>query len=413
MLGGVPEGLTARQLDVLDHRFYDDPRDDYRWLRDEAPVYRDEHNALWVVSRYDDVLRVERERRWFSSARGSRPHLGYARSMINTDDPEHAAIRRIVQRVFTPEGVSNLATAVAAHVDAILDEVCEAGSCDFAEDVAARIPVAVIAELLGFSPEEHDLLRHCSDVTNASAAHPRYQTPEVPLVIGAFQRALEPVIETRREQPRDDLVSLLAHASVGGERLTSEDILHEALLLLDGGADTTRFVLASAMRALIEHPDQRSYLLDHPPALAEAVPEFVRWATPVLNMGRSVKQPVELHGQGLEPGDWVLLLYPAANRDDRVFKEPERFDVRRAPKHLAFGFGTHHCLGANLANLEVHIAMERVLRRLPEAEIAGPVTETPTAFVRGLATLPIEFSPTASLREAGGREAASGWRTGA
>jgi cytochrome P450 family 142 subfamily A polypeptide 1 len=263
-------------------------------------------------------------------------------------------------------------------------------------DFAIPLPVIAILELLGFDADAWPRFAAWAETLNASGGGPRYFHPGVMQAFAEFRAEALRLIEARRARPSDDLVSRMVVAARGELPRSDDEIALEALLLLDGGSDTTRHVIAGATLALARHPDQRRLLAAEPARLPVAVEEFVRWVTPILNMRRTATRDTELHGRRLREGDEVLLLYGAANRDERVFSDPQRFDVKRDPNpHLAFGFGTHFCLGASLARLELRVAFEALLARLPDLRLA-PGAEprlTPNAFTRGLASLPLEFTP--------------------
>jgi cholest-4-en-3-one 26-monooxygenase len=271
---------------------------------------------------------------------------------------------------------------------------------DAVADLAAPFPAMVIAELLGFDRALWPKCREWSERTMSSAGFrnddPR-QPAGSPEAISEFAAAFYELIEARRGDPRDDLVSAWIHARVDGQPLDTPEIIQEGLLLLDGGAETTRSVIGQTVWNLARFPDQREILLADLAILADtAVEEFIRYATPVLNMRRTVTVDHELHGQRLHAGDQVLLMYGAANTDEREFDEPQRFDVtRRRGSHLAFGFGTHFCLGANLARLELRVMFEELLRRSPGfALVPGREPEfAPGYFTRTLKELWVEVSP--------------------
>lgn len=408
-------------FDLLDTGFYDAPVEAYRWLRDHAPVYWDEVNQLWALSRYEDVLFAEKRPDLFSSANAFRPRLGEIRPedvqavqamasqvvgltgpgqparrnmMIDEDDPKHAEMRRLLSAKFTPRAVSSHEAEVRSVVGALLDAVADKGRCDLASDVAAWLPVIVIGDMLGFSPEDRPVLLRCADMANAMAAGPgsRYLSVEGMRAVSDFRQVATRVIEQRRREPRDDLVSALVQVELDDEPLNDAEVFNELLLLNDGGADTTRYVITGGIKALLDHPDQRQALVDHPRQLPGAVEECLRWTTPIVNMARVATQDIELHGVTIPKGDGILLLYGAANYDDRVFPDPERFNIGRASKHLAFGFGTHFCLGAHLARLEVRVMLEEILRRFPDLNQDGDTHYSPTAFVRGIDHLPVRWT---------------------
>jgi len=390
--------VEQRQIDLLDGYLYaGDPDPTYTWLRDHAPVYRDETNGIWAVSRYHDVLDCEKNTALYSSAHGSRPNLEDSTSMINMDDPRHQRQRQLVARQFTPRAVKDIEDRVRAVVTGLIDEVCEAGCCDVVHDLAAPLPAAIIAEKLGFPSDAWPRVVYWSETTMLSGGGPRYLGVAAMKAVQDFAATAMAVIAERRREPCDDLISVWCHKPVDGRAMSDAEILSEALLLLDGGAETTRTVIGSTVLALIDHPEQRQALLEDPELLADtAVEEFIRWVTPILNMRRTATQDHELHGQPIRAGDQVLLMYGSANRDPAAFPDPQRFDVtRRHNQHVAFGFGTHFCLGAALARLEIRVMFDELLRRVPDMRLApwADPQRQPSAFACGLKDLRVEFTP--------------------
>ena len=300
-------------------------------MRREAPVYYDEVADVWGITRYDDVLAIEKDPRTFSSRRAPRPHGTPLPMMISMDDPDHQRRRSLVNRGFTPRRIAEMEDTVAGLCRRIVDRVCEAGTCDFVWDVAAPLPLMVIADLLGF--DEERARRPAALVRRHAAGHRRRprrpRSPSRPphAMLGFRELQLR-VIAERRADPRDDLISTLCHAEIDGHRLDDESIVNETLLLLIGGDETTRHVISGGMLALLEHPDQLAALAADPDLLPVAVEELLRWVSPVKNMSRTVTTDVELRGQQLREGDQVMLFYPSANRDEDVF---ERADALRHP----------------------------------------------------------------------------------
>ncbi len=380
-------------IDLLDGDLYaGDPYPTYAWLRANAPVYRDEANGLWGISRHEDVMAVEKNAARYSSAHGSRPNIEDSRSMINRDDPEHQEQRSLVARQFTPRAVKRLEDHVRARVTELIDAVCERGCCDVVHDLAAPLPASLIAEKLGYPRELWDRAVYWSETTMQLGGGPRYTRVEGMRAVDDFAAATWQLVQRRRAEPADDLISVWCRAG-----LPDDEIISEALLLLDGGAETTRTVIGSTVLALIEHPDQRQKLIDDPALIGEtAVEEFIRWVTPILNMRRTATEDHELHGQPIRAGDQLLLMYSSANRDEAVFKDAATFDVTRTHNtHVAFGFGTHFCLGASLARLEIKVMFEELLHRIPDMRLA-PYADPriqPSAFARGLKDLKVEFTP--------------------
>jgi len=386
-------------LDLLDGGWYaDDPHEIWGWMRREAPVYHDPVSDVWGIARYDDVLAIEKDPRTFSSRRAPRPHGMPLPMMISMDDPDHRRRRSLVNRGFTPRRISEMEETVAGLCRRIVDRVCEAGSCDFVWDVAAPLPLMVIADLLGFGEDAHDdLLRWSDDMLRATSASapPEVLETAAGAMLGFRDLQLR-VIAERRADPRDDLISTLCAAEIDGHRLDDESIVNETLLLLIGGDETTRHVISGGMLALLERPDQRAALAADPGLLPVAVEELLRWVSPVKNMSRTVTADVELRGQHLREGDEVMLFYPSANRDEAVFDGADTFDVRRDPNpHIAFGFGPHFCLGASLARLELKVMFREVLARLPDLHLdpGAALPVRPSNFVSGLEAMPVRFTP--------------------
>ncbi|MEW9553087.1 cytochrome P450 [Nonomuraea sp. NPDC050783] len=381
-------------IDLLDGDLYaGDPAPVYAWLREHAPVYHDAANGLWGISRHADVSAIERDPKLWTSTAGYRPQLPSEPSMIGLDDPEHAARRRLVHRRFTPHHVRDAyAGRVREVVAEQLDRALEKGAVDAVAELAAPLPARMIGWLLGFPEEDWPRLKHWSETTIVAGGGLRYVTHEAAVAAGEYGQAVLELAAERRARPRGDLLSLwCASPDYDDERLANE-----ALLLLDGGAETTRTVIATAIDALIRHPRQWRLLREDPGLMEGAVEEFIRWTTPILNMCRTATRDTRLHGRPIPAGAQVLLMYGAANRDPEVFAEPEAFDVTRRPGgHIAFGLGTHFCLGAALARLELRIFFEEWVARVREASWAdgrGPRI-LPNAFVRGVTSFPIELRP--------------------
>jgi cytochrome P450 family 142 subfamily A polypeptide 1 len=392
---------SGAPLNILDPYLYaGDPGPAYTWLRDEAPAYWDPANQIWVISRYRDVLSIERDATRYSSARGSRPLIQMSASMINRDDPRHQQQRKLLSGRFSPRAVRSHEARVRDIAAGLITAAMAKDQAEVVRDIAAPLPAMVIAGLLGFDRAHWPKCMEWSERTMSAAGFrdddPR-QPAGSPAAITEFATAFYQLIEARRADPRDDLVSAWVHATVDGEALDVPEIIQEGLLLLDGGAETTRSAIGQTVWNLARFPDQREILLADPAVIgATAVDEFIRYATPILNMRRTVTVDHQLHGQQLRAGDQVLLMYGAANRDDREFTEPDRFEVTRPHNHhAAFGFGTHFCLGANLARLELRVLFEELLRAAPGFRLVhGPEPEfAPGYFTRTLRELWVEFSP--------------------
>ena len=272
-------------------------------------------------------------------------------------------------------------------------------------DVAAPLPLLVIADLLGFSAEHHDdLLRWSDDMMRATTSTPTPEEAQVAAdALAGFQELQLQVIARRRADPGDDLISVWCEAEIDGERLDDESIVSEALLLLIGGDETTRHVISGGTLALLEHPEQLEMLRADPTMVPVAVEELLRWVSPVKNMSRLVTVDVELRGQRIPAGDQIINLYPSANRDEDVFDAADTFDVRRDPNpHLAFGFGPHFCLGAALARLELRCMLDEVLSRMHDLQLTvDDLSVRASNFVSGIESMPVRFEHVESGRGPG------------
>ncbi len=418
-----PAGM--RSIDFCDSATYDDPWDTYRWLREEAPMYRDEANGIWVVSRYADVVNISRETERYCSKQGVRPKGASDLSLLAMDDPEHTRIRRLVNKGFTPRQVRAIMPHIRELSVATVEEIAARGEIDFVADFAIHVPLIVIAELLGLDPETRLDLYRWSDQMMAGDGRTEPDDPvlhQAAVAFGEYATVLTELIADRRENPTDDLISVLTHAHDDGalEELADtsgdagvdvrgEDQLedHELLLflvtLLVAGNETTRNAISGGLLALSRFPEERSRLverIDDEAFVDLAVDELIRHVSPVLGFTRTVTEDHVYQGDGfsqqLGVGDKLLLLYQSANRDERVFDEPESLRLDRDPNpHVAFGIGTHFCLGANLARLEVKLVFEELLKRLPDIRVPDGLepTRAASSLVLALETLPAVFTP--------------------
>lgn len=390
-------------VDLTDGHFYatGNAREAYRWMREHQPVFRD-CNGLAAAATYRAVIDAERDPELFSNSGGIRPHTPALPHMIDMDDPAHLLRRKLVNAGFTRKRLAALTDSIHTLCEVLLDAVCERGECDFVADIAAPLPMAVIGDMLGVLPEERDMFLAWSDdmvVALSSTASPELLMRSVQS-LSAYNEHMQTLIDQRRDCPGDDLISALVGAEIDGRRLSDEQIAAETLLILIGGDETTRHTLSGGTAALLQRHSQWEDLQDDPTLLGSAVEEMLRWTSPVKNMCRTLTADTDFHGTALRAGEKIMLLFESANFDDAVFDEPAIFDIRRHPNnHLAFGFGTHFCLGNQLARLEIKSMVATVLQRLPDLRISdgASVPLRPANFVSGYESMPVTFTPTAPV----------------
>lgn len=405
---------THTELDQLlvSPSFYDDPYPVYDRLRREDPVHWSETLGGWVLTRYDDVLATLRDPHDYSSrgrmlaamehlpaAARTRVHAleeHFSVGLISADPPDHHRLRTLVNKAFTPRVVERLRPRVQTLVDELLDVVQGRGAVDIIRDVAYPLPATVIAELLGAPPGDRDRFKGWSEGILAFQGTGRL----VPEVLERSQRDLlemraylGSLLAERRLAPRDDLLSRLVQAEAEGDRLSEAELLTTCVTLLTAGHETTTNLIGNGLLTLLRHPDQLRRLREDPALLPTAVEEMLRYESPLHRNPRRVAANVELDGRLLRQGDFVLQMLGAANRDPTHFADPERFDITRQPnRHMAFGFGTHFCVGAPLARLEAPIAIETVLRRLPGLRLdTASVQWQQHTLLRALVALPVAF----------------------
>ncbi|MEM7142847.1 MAG: cytochrome P450 [Actinomycetota bacterium] len=389
-------------IDLMDGNWYaTQPHDDWTWMRAEAPVYHDPNSDVWAVAKYDDILTVSRDPKTYSSYKAPRPKGDPLPMMISMDDPDHLNRRKLVNKGFTPKRVRDKLDQIGDLCDMIIDRVCEKGEADFVWDIAAPLPLLLIGDMLGFPRESFDELLEWSDDLIRGTTTSSPEASEKAMLAGiAFREFQMGIIAERRANPGgDDLVSILCEAEVDGDRLDDESIVQESLLILIGGDETSRHVITGGMQALMEFPVEREKLqADLDDGIEMAVEEMLRWVTPIKNMARTTMEDVEIRGETIPAGSDVIMLYPSGNRDEEQFADPFRFDVTRDPNHhMAFGFGTHFCLGASLARLELKEMFTKVLTRLPDIEMRVPQSELPwrnSNFITGVEEMPVRFTPT-------------------
>jgi cytochrome P450 family 142 subfamily A polypeptide 1 len=387
-------------LDLLDGEGYvSGASERYAWFRDHEPVAWDAGNELWGVFRYSDVAEIEtRDDIFVSSDQGKggyRPNIPADPAMIGLDNPVHSHRRKLVSRRFTPRAVAQREDQVRAVVTELLDAALAKGRVEIVGELASVLPARMIGWLLGFPDDAWPKLRDWSERTTLLGGGPRYFNEDGFSAASEFVEAALDLYGEKQRCPADDVMTMWTTAEIDGRPLTLREVGSDCLLLLDGGAETTRTVIARAILALIAHPDQWELLRDGAD-LGVATEEFIRYVTPLHNMCRTALVDYPVGGVTVRAGQQVVLMYGSANRDAAHFDDPERFDVRRSPNtHLAFGLGTHFCLGAGLARLEIRVFFEEFVRRVAAMRLAPrhEVIEIPNAFVYGLREATIDLTP--------------------
>jgi cholest-4-en-3-one 26-monooxygenase len=385
------------------------PHEWFAYLRKNAPVWWQKEEAgpgFWAVTSHAGATTVNRDYEHFSSSKQATFLWDLAPDdlaqqqmlMLNMDPPLHTRYRRLVNKGFTPRMVNQLHDRINAAADDIIDSVIEKGSADFVTDIAAELPLVVIAELLGVPNEDRHRMFNWSNRMIGSD-DPEYQTDEsVPqqaaMELYAYASAL---FENKRIDPHEDLMSVLTEVEVEGEKLNSVELELFFLLLTVAGNETTRNLISGAMVAFFEHPDQWELLRNDRSLLPLATEEMLRYVSPVMNFRRQTTSAFDLGDHHIEEDTKVVFFHISANRDEAVFENPHTFDITRDPNpHLAFGAGgPHFCLGANLARMEIRVMFEHLLDRMPEIRLDGEVERLQSAFISGVKHIPVAF-PTAA-----------------
>jgi cytochrome P450 family 142 subfamily A polypeptide 1 len=385
------------ELDLLDASHHADPWPLYDWMREEAPAYKDA-NGHWYVTRYDDIVAVAKDPDTFTSIEGNRPTLPPDHSFIHLDGEAHKARRDLIKDWFSPRAMKQYEQHVRDVASELIDAVIERGTTEFVGDISKPLPARIMCEMTGVPPEMQEQVTEWLDVFTRAGQNAKFVDESVNDAFFGFGLMHMDLVEERRAEPKNDLLSLWVNASPGGGPMNEDQLLFEHTMLMVGGSETSRNALSGGLYMLTQHKDQRDWLRDHPEGLNNAIEEILRWTTPFMSMSRTLTKDVVMHGQQMKAGETIVMMYPPANRDPRHFDDPHRFDVRREFKkgQLAFGFGRHFCLGAPLARLEVKVVMEEVLKRMPDFDLAGEPVFQRTSFIRGLIELPLRFTPGAT-----------------
>jgi len=414
---------TLDEIDLVSPELYGQrgyPWAEWATLRREAPVYwydRPGVAPFWAITKYDDIQRISREPQTFISSRrlvvrsagsgdggANDPDLTVP-NLINMDPPEHGQYRNATSRRFSPRGMRLLEDRIdeiaeqvvddaAAH---LVDQLTDRREADFVRDVAAKMPMAAICELLAVERESwDDIFRWTNEFIGSE--DPEYQRGRTRRETWqAGMRGLQGYfmahIERKRREPDESVMTTLVQAEIDGKPMPEHEILSYAILLILAGNETTRNATSGGMQALIEHPEQYELLREQPELLNSAVEEMLRWTSPVVHFARTVTEDTEIRGVPIRAGETLAMWYPSANRDEDVFDAPEVFDIQRSPnEHLAFGgFGEHFCLGANLARLEMRSIFRHVIGRLDHFQIEGEVERLTSGLIGGIKRLPVSY----------------------
>lgn len=415
LLDNVWQGDWERNEKIIDLNdggsfIHGQPHDRFDELRSRCPVYWNMENpdwgpGFWNLTRYDDIVEVSRHPETFKS--GSGINISYppeadpaiitavVGNMICMDPPEHRVYRKIGQPYFSRSRIAGLGPRVLELATEILDRVVERGECDFMADVAAPLPISVLCDILGVPHEDWQLIFDWSNTLigadDPELGESRDKIEQTFMELFGYGQQM---IEARRKNPRDDLMTAIATAKPEDGEVIPEHLINGFfLLMVIAGNETTRNSLSGGMLALCENPEQRRLLIDTPSYIDSAVEEILRWVSPVNYMRRTATRDTEIAGQPIAEGDKIAMWYGAANRDPAAFDRPQTFDITRDPNpHIAFGIGEHFCLGARLARLQLQTMFSEIMRRMPDVELTGPVRYVRTNFINGIKEMPVKFS---------------------
>jgi methyl-branched lipid omega-hydroxylase len=425
------EVLTLDQIDLSDIEFWARPLDEregaFRVLRRERPMPFFEEPEIppelaavmpqgpgyRALTRHAHVSEASRHPEIFQSGQGAtsipdmpEEMLEFFGSMINTDNPRHARLRRIVSAAFNPRMIKSIEDRIEYVANDVINRVAESGGCDFVVEVAARLPLEIICDMMGIGASDYDAVFNASNVI-LSNGDPEYvaegSDPLMAFMMAAQQLNLlmTDLAQTRKDNPTDDVTSALINTNIDGEALTPSEVASFFILLVVAGNETTRNAISHGLLALTQYPEQRALWAADPAGIAPTgVDEIVRWGTPVIWMRRTVAQDTVLGGEELRVGDKVILFYNSANRDEDVFDDPYTFDVRRSPNpHIGFGAaGPHFCLGAHLARQEIDVMFRQLFERLPDIVASGEPDRLRSSFINGIKHLDCQFTPVAVAR---------------
>lgn len=417
----APDMQDYSNADLLDYDIHQEGSEPfYDWLMANEPLFWDKNNEIWAVSRYEDVVFVSKHPEIFCSKYGVVPKVELDtwpdEALINKDGKDHTISRALVSKGFTPRRVRVWEEKTRDIVTELIDSVIENGECDFVKDIARPLPMRVIGLMFNYPLAVQDKLLDLTDTYTKGGSGPAGITEDV---VDAFQQFCMfhfEFMDERRDNPGDDLITAWLNAEIDGQRLSEDKILYEHNLLLVGGSETTRYSVSLGLLAALTDRHNWETMVAQPDIVANAAEEMVRWSTPFIRMRRTLTQDFEMHGKQMKAMDQIVMLYPAANRDPRVWDRPLEFDVKRdfTVPSLSFGWGKHYCLGANLARMEMRILLEEMVRRMPDIRLkeGSSAVHKRSAFLRGLDSMHITFTPGARVgvtpREEDASEAPSG-----
>jgi cytochrome P450 len=394
-----------------DPSFYaGDPHPTFARLRAEAPVFWYEASQFWAVTKYADVRMVGSNPSLFSSLNGTLVAEGLTRRdpeyfsnlirtgpkhLLRSDAPEHSSLRRLVSRSFTPRAVSALEPRIRRIAGNVLDAVENEATVNLVETLSAPVTTFAIGELMGVPEDQWQEFWRWTDASIMQIDVDDADEPEVSKSISELLEFFHELLARRRNEPSDDIVSYLVDRSDDNLQLSEADLVTFCKFLLVAGSETTRNLVTGGVHLLALNPDQRELLLRRPDLMPSAIEEMLRLVSPVSAFGRTAMRQTEIRGKMIQEGDFVVMLYPSANRDEEVWADPNKFDVARSMDvpNLAFGFGPHVCLGASLARLEARVIFEELLARYPEFEVQGDPVRRGSTLVSVVTELPVIYGP--------------------
>jgi len=393
-----------------------DPHPVFKRMRAEDPIMWTTgariQRGFWSITRYEDALTVYRDPITFSSQRYSvglpsnpeaeamlSPEMrGCGQMLIGTDPPRHNAMRKRFNAAFLPRAVARLESSSRQIVAEIVDAVAGRGECDFVVDIAARLPMAIICEMMAIPRADWESMFKWANMV-IGGEDPEYQVGGSAMqtsMMGGMQLftyCLD-LAKKRRDNPGADLLSVIGSARIDGEPLNDMEIGHNAVMFVLGGLETTRNAISGGVLELMRNPDQWKRLAQNPALMPTAIEEILRWTSPITHIMRTATRDFDWRGRKIRDDDWIVIWNPSANRDEDVFPDPYRFDITRTPNyHLAFGQGEHFCIGSHLARLELRLMLEEVMRRMPDLRLTGEVERLTSIQVAGIKHMPVAFTP--------------------